>query len=165
MAIDISVTVKGHTRAEQEIKGVGNRGQAAGPALQAIAKFVIETEEQQFETKGAWGGYNGGAWKPLAPSTLARKAAKGQPTSEPLRESGRLMRSLTTAKGADQTWQVTSTMMRIGSKRATAGYAERGAKNRPKRPVIVWTKRETTKAKKTIAHYIRTGDVVRPRVR
>jgi hypothetical protein len=161
MPVDLTVRVNGVDRAERAINTVGSRATNVRPALQAIAQFLLDVERRQFETAGVYGGR---AWSPLKARTVARKRDRGGDTRI-LRASGALMASLTQHGAAGQVWDVTGTMLRVGSSLPTAEYAEHGARGRQKRKLIVYGKRESSAAAKTIGEYLRTGKLVRPVVR
>lgn len=71
----IEIQAFGETELSREILTLGRRAEDPLPALNAVHEHFLKLEEEQFDTEGAAGA--DGSWAPLAPSTVARKAAAG----------------------------------------------------------------------------------------
>ena len=156
--MQLTIKATGTRQAQQRITGVAKRAQRAKPALEAIAAYTLDVEKKQFTTGGKYGG---APWRPLSPRTIA----KGRTQATILRDTGQLFRSLTTHPADGGRYSVTGTTMRVGSTLDKAENTQKGTRYRPRRRLIVWQRRETVAANKTITAWLTTGKLERPHVK
>jgi phage gpG-like protein len=89
MRLDIEIL--GDTPISRDLGRVKNNIENWEPVWPDVAKHLARGAKRQFDSHGVYGS---GGWDELAPSTLKRKQALGQP-SDILRATGRLEDSLT----------------------------------------------------------------------
>lgn len=119
----------GDVQFSREILRVGANARNMRPAFDEIHDIVRGAEKQQFSTQGA--AFSGG-WKPLAPSTVAEKAAKGL-DRRILHRTLRLRTSLTTKHGRDHVYRATADEMFVGTRVSYARWHQLGTERMPQR--------------------------------
>src|SRR4051794_15389307 len=68
----LELDVFGDVQVRRKLLRFGDRARDARPAFELMADDLREWEERQFASEG---GFASGGWDPLAPSTIAAKAA------------------------------------------------------------------------------------------
>jgi hypothetical protein len=118
------------------------------PAFRAIRKSFYAAERRQFVTLGS------GQWAPNAPSTLTRKARRGEDL-RPMRATGALYRALTTGATPGAINEVSDDEMTLGVRMKRAVVAQRrGPNDRRRRRLIVVTRRTRTRWAKIIRDHV-----------
>lgn len=93
----ITVDRQAISRVKRQMRGIAKRSKNVTPAWPRVGSYLSAAERRQFATEGA---YMGTPWQPLAPSTVARKAARGFGGRKILVETG-AMRSGFTGRPMD----------------------------------------------------------------
>lgn len=119
------------SRGDERLRSLLNRAQDLRPVFREIARSFNEFQDDLFASSGAAAG----GWAPLAPSTLAQKAAQGYP-SDILVRTGRMRRSLV-SKTSDSVEEITAKYLLIGTSRPYARFHQTGTVRMPARPIIV----------------------------
>lgn len=101
----------------------------ARPAFHEMVDLLVDWERRQFDSQGA---YASGGWSPLAPSTVAAKAALGY-DPRILHRTGRLRESLAVRGGAGQEVQIHPQWMVFRSTVPYGVYHQQGTGNLPVR--------------------------------
>lgn len=101
----------GEKQFSREILRIGKNAEDMTPAFDQVHELFLDVQTKQFSTQG--GAYSGG-WKPLAPSTKARKA-RLRLDPRILHATLRLRRSLTEAGHPDHVYRTTKDSMFVGS--------------------------------------------------
>lgn len=104
-------------------------------ALEVAADHLRAAAAKQFGTEG---GYASGGWAPLADSTVAEKARKGQ-SPQILRATGALMDSLIDKFDAGHIERLSPNTLTFGSMIPYGGYHQTGTSRMPKRPPVALT--------------------------
>lgn len=122
-------------------------GAARGLQLR-LSTALLSQVQQDFVVKSRGGvGRDGVRWAPLKPATLAArarargKAAAGAGKADVLRDTGRLLRSLTpgvdgVARGPDQVVRTLPGAVVVGTNVPYAEYHQTGTRHLPARPVL-----------------------------
>lgn len=71
----VTIEAFGEAQVSRELLGLSIRGDDPTPVFAAVRERFFQLEEKQFDSQGAEGA--AGTWAPLAPSTVASKAAAG----------------------------------------------------------------------------------------
>jgi phage gpG-like protein len=131
--VRVSIEVLGDKVVERELLRFGARATDLSPAFDTILDQFEEWETHQFETEGA---FLGTPWEPLAPSTITRKTALGQPL-DILVATGELRASLT-GRGRDAVRESRHDEATFGTRVPYAMYHHsREPRSRlPRRPLI-----------------------------
>lgn len=119
----IDLDLDGDEALAHDLRGLAGRADDARPALRRFVDLVAEVEADLFTAQG------GGAWDPLDPDTVARKAAAGL-DPRILHETGRLRDSLT--GGAERAVRITDDEVEVAT---TVPYARYHRRRRP--PVVI----------------------------
>lgn len=106
-------------------------------------------------TEGGWFA-PGGAWTPLAPSTVRERARQGFGGPSPiLFRTGQLAESLASRDAAGNVFEVTATSLRVGSADRTANYHQRGTRRMPRRPIVGINFRRRAEIVRRIGDWVR----------
>lgn len=122
--------VDGDVQIERTLLRMAGRTDDMSDGLQLVADSFLHAEERQFASQG---GYASGGWKPLAPSTLIRKARAGL-DSRILHATGDLRASLT-RRGGDHIQIVTPSSLVFGSSVPYGKFHQLGQGVPRRRPV------------------------------
>lgn len=119
------------------------------PAFREMVKDFHEGEKRQFESGGHYGA---GGWRPLAPSTLERKAREGFP-SDILVRTGELKASLVSG-GGHAVEEVRELSMKVGTDLKYGIHHQRGTSRMPARPIIRLPEEQKTRWHKIIHKFL-----------
>lgn len=108
--LTISMEVFGDVQLNRTLLRASERSRNLSPVFSDLANDFLKIERQQFDTQG---GFSGG-WKPLAESTIARKAALGL-DPRILHATLALQRSLTQPGAPGFVRQISRSSMFVGS--------------------------------------------------
>ncbi len=148
MPVRVQLVAGGADLAGHELDGLADRARNALPATDALVDLMVEHQRRQWASDGARGG------KPWPRNTVKwarNKARHGKPT-RPMRYTGVLMESLTSAtkiKGAIRT---------AGKQRATVGTNVFYAKFQPAR-LIGYTTQDVGRYQDVVVHWLMEGKV------
>jgi hypothetical protein len=126
------LTGRGHDAAhfEATLNGLERRSQDMQPAMEAIYKSFLKTEQ------GFFASNNGGRWEPLTPAYAARKARKGlEPDIE--KATGELYAALGRGVGPGAVHEVDRDGITMGTNLRKAVYAQRSTQNHRRRRRLV----------------------------
>lgn len=143
--------VYGEEEAAYELLRFADRMLDIRPALTKVAADAREQTAQRFEDEGP-------GWAPLAESTLARKAALGQPSAI-LQAEGDLLRSLT-ALGGDHVEVVADDSLLMATRDPKADYHQKGTSRMPARPIVDFSETQRRDHIRTIQRFIVEGIVL-----
>jgi len=149
--VKIDYSVKGVDLVHQRLEGVSDRAADARPAMRLVRDLMQDSNKKQFASGGS---HLGTPWAPDAPSTLARKAGKGQDI-RPNRATGALEASLTGGKGKRSS--ATKTSARAGTSLFYGRFAQTGTKRAPKRAIVGLGEADQRKAREIVLRYITHG--------
>lgn len=105
------------------------------PLRGRVNRAIRGMVRDQFSTQG---GFGGGSWSPLAPSTLRAKAAKGTISKGILRDTDRLFNSIAQLRGqtADTIFEVDHFSLRYGTTVPYARFHQDGTRRMPQRVIF-----------------------------
>lgn len=124
----ITIEILGDTVLDRELLRFTERLGDLTPAFEAIADDFLAIEERQFASEG------GGNWRPLAASTLERKARLGL-DHRILHATHRLRNSLTQKGNAEAIRRITADEALLGTSVPYAFFHQQGAGVPRRRPV------------------------------
>lgn len=123
--------------------------------LTAIGEDLLGDFAVNVVTEGGWFA-PGGAWAPLAPSTVSERERLGFGGPSPiLVRTGQLAASLASRDAAGNVFEVTATSLLVGSEDRTAGYHQRGTRRMPRRPIVGITFRRRSEIVRRIGDWVR----------
>jgi phage gpG-like protein len=152
--VKIDVDVSGEEIVARDLLRIGRRTVNAAPALREIGSLLEDLVQENFDTEGRAGG---AAWKPLAPATVAQKAAAGA-RPEILQRSGDLLASLTGGPGHIR--EIGDSWLVFGSGVPYGGFHQKG-KGVPQRRPVQFVERGRRQIVKILQRFILTGHVGR----
>lgn len=129
MSLEFQISVHGDKLVSRRILRLEDRAIHARPAFEKMGEKLLRHEKRLFASDGASGGP---PWAPLAASTIAAKAARGQ-DPRILRATGALHSSLTDKGDAANIFHADDDGLEFGSRLAYARYHQHGTKRMPKR--------------------------------
>lgn len=130
MSLKFGVEVVGIEDAEATLDGIAHRAGDMTPALESIRAMFYRAERARFTTQGL------GQWAPDLPSTVRRKAGKGQDLRT-MRATGALYRSLTVPGAPGSVYRINQDGFEIGTNIAYAKWAQKTSGRRRRRVVVV----------------------------
>ena len=131
----LSVDFYGEDIVASQILGVGDRSRDLRPAFRKALHTLERSAARQFDSEGVYGS---AGWTPLAPSTVAEKAAKG--LDPRIMHRTYRLRDALAGKNADRIGRVNRQSLVYGSSVDYAGYHQAGTSNMPRRPLVKPTK-------------------------
>lgn len=153
MAFQFTFEAYGEKLVSRELLDLGDRALDARPAFRLIVDDFRGYEATRFDTRGD------GTWVPLAPSTVAEKARKGQ-DPRVLHATGSLRASLTERGAKDSYSRVYPTFMLFGTKRPYAKYLQGGTRRMPPRKPLGFTEAQKVQTLKRLQRFVVHGDAV-----
>ncbi len=150
VALRFEFEAHGDKLVSREILDMGDRALDARPAFRLIADDFRQFERARFDSRGE------GTWRPLAPSTIAEKARKGQ-DPRILHATGRLRASLTEREDPDAYERIFPNFMLFGSSVPYAHYLQTGTRKMPARKPLGFTEEQKVTTLKHLQRYIVHG--------
>lgn len=148
------LSVDGDVQVSRRLERFAERADNATPLWFNIMQYLVGAEKRQFNSQGGTGS---GGWAPLAQSTKDQKAAQGL-DPRILHATLRLRNSLTSMGGGDAVRIVEDDFMAFGTTVPYAGFHQRGAGVKQRRPVELTEGQRKTIAKR-MQRWLVTGDV------
>lgn len=127
--MQLEISVFGDVQFSRQLLRFAERANNMVPVFEVLSRDFYEMERQQFASEGASAS---GGWAPLAPSTVAHKAAVGAP-QEILQYSGDLLRSLTRSNAKGSRKRIRPDEMEIGTAIRYAAFHQKGTRRMPQR--------------------------------
>lgn len=157
--MQILADLAGDQLVNRRLVDIANRATGLAPVFREVGRLWMDLEKDVFASGGSAGGR---PWAPLAPATLEAKARAGYP-AQPLRATGRLMRSLTVEGAPDQILAVNDDWMVWGTGRRAAGLHRTGTSRMPARPPVQISSQGRRQTVKVIQRFVVTGEIGRSR--
>lgn len=151
--MELRIEVFGEQQASRELLRFSQRVDDMSPAFEAVADEFLRLEHAQFATEG---GYASGGWRPLAPSTVARKA-RLRLDPRILHATLRLRRSLT-ERGPDHVRRIGPSELFVGSRVPYGVYHQHGTHRMPRRRPVEFTERDKANMVRVIQRFIVHGE-------
>lgn len=157
MGITITISVFGDEQMSREIKRIASRADDLDPAFRSIFHRLMEINAEQMFSQGGRGGT---PYAPLAESTLAEKARKGQ-SPLALFATETLFEDLTSPTGGNETiyggdwavWRVTGESADYGP------YHQHGTEHMPARPPFQLLETDKRDFVDEMGHYLFRGEL------
>lgn len=130
----VSLDFIGEDLVAAEIVGYGVRAQDLRPAFRRSLRVIHDAVDRQFSSQGAYGS---GGWRPLAPSTVAEKAAKG--LDPRIMHRSYALRDSLLGKNAYRIQRVNRQSLVYGTHVDYAVYHQRGTSKMPRRRLVQLT--------------------------
>lgn len=144
----------GDRQVDRELLRFADRAVDATPAWAQIIIDLAHLEHEQFASEGALAS---AGWAPLAPATVARKAAAGL-DPRILHATGKLAASLTEPLGGgDAIREVAPDEMRFGTTVPYARFHQLGTERMPQRRPIELRERDRRALVQTLQRFLVTG--------
>lgn len=126
------------------------------PALEAIGRLMIESEQAQFDTEG---GHASGGWAELAQSTIDNKARKGL-DPRILHATLQLEESLTVKGNSDMIFEVGPGFIRFGTQVSHAKFHQEGTTHMPERKPVDFRGVDRVAWVKILQRWIMRGELL-----
>lgn len=152
--MNLDVDIIGDKKVLTDLLGLSERAKDARPALRQVRDVMESGIKHQFASQGS---YFGTPWAPLKPTTLAKKAQKGEDLRT-LRATGALEASLSGGKGKRR--GVTRTSARTGTSIFYGRFAQSGTKRQPARKIVGMSKADKLRAMEMLETYVIHGRVI-----
>lgn len=147
MALRFEFESFGDKLISREILDMGDRALDARPAFRLIADDFREFEAERFDAEG------NGTWEPLALSTVAEKARRGQ-DPRILHATLQLRNSLT-KKGAKYSYsRIFREFILFGTSHPAGGYLQKGTEHMPARKPLGFTEPQKVVVLKRLQRHI-----------
>lgn len=151
----IELDAFGDVQLSREILRVGKNASDMRPAFDQVHDLIRDVETRQFNSQG--GAFSGG-WKPLAPSTLAHKAAHGL-DHRILHATGRMRKSFTNKSHKDHVYRASADEMFVGSRVPYAPFHQLGTQRMARRRPFELNEAVRRDIMKLLqAHLVREGE-------
>lgn len=136
--INISVEFEGQQALIGQFATFGQRIQTMRPAWEDVGNLLLADFAQQFASEGAYlGPQIAPLWKPLAPSTVRDRLAKGFGGEHPiLQRTGQLLGSVSERGAAGNIFEVSDNGIRAGTAYPIAKFHQYGTTRMPQRKMI-----------------------------
>jgi len=161
VGLQVSFDFYGDVQVNREILRVGERGHNLVPLWDEIHESLMELEEKQFGTQGR---HASGGWRPLAESTVLRKASAGL-DPRILHATLALRKSLTVRSDPNMLIIMESDFFQFSSKLGYFPFHQLGSRDGehpPQRRVIEFTKTARANVMKSVQRYVTTGEARKP---
>jgi phage gpG-like protein len=117
--VELVISIFGDKQFSRRLLRFEDRMDDMSPAYEEVADYLLDVERMQFLTSGA---YASGLWRPLAPSTVAKKLREGL-DPDILHATLRLRASLTQRDHPDHVRRITADSLFFGtSAKSRKGY-------------------------------------------
>jgi phage gpG-like protein len=147
--------VAGDRQLDRTLLRMAGRADDMSDALGAVGDMLAGAETRQFSSQGT---YASGGWAPLAPSTLARKAALGQ-GDRILVATGELRDSLTRRTGGGNALrEVTPSSLVFGTTVPYARFHQQGTGRMPQRRPLELTEGDRRQSVRILQRFVTDGD-------
>lgn len=154
--MEINLEIFGEKLISREIMRTAARAIDLLPAWIAIGEAIEEVEERLFESEGGTGA--GGGWEPLAASTVARKAARGE--DQRILHATLALRESLTGKTGDSIRIMTPSSFAFGTEVPYAKYHQTGTSKMPARRVVDFTAANKSLVVQVLQRFVLTGDIL-----
>lgn len=157
----LHLDVFGDVQMSRELILNGDRGRDLSSALESVLGLWRDEVRTNFQSQGA---HASGGWKPLAPSTKARKRASKDATVRKnwdsiLFATEDLYNSLTRAGAKYAIADISDGELTYGTSRPFAGVHQNGGGHVPQRRVVELTEQTRADSIRILQDYLMTGRV------